>query len=159
MAGILDSWSSDYTYSSDEQIPSLDKRKTVDQIKKENLEASTKETIAKAKKIQKQQQDKKADGRIKRNRTSWNPAKVAVDALKKVGDDTANNIDAALKPISEQVANVGEFVDKNLLGIKDTEELTKRRRLRSGDKGERTKSEKEFKDKFNASREADAYHY
>jgi hypothetical protein len=155
MAGILDSWSSDYTYSSDEQIPSLDKRKTVDQIKKENLEAAANETIAKAKKIQKQQQDKKADGRVKRNRTSWNPAKVAVDALKKVGDDTANNIDAALKPISEQVANVGEFADKNLLGIKDTEELAKRRRLRSGDKGERTKSEKEFKDKFNAARKAD----
>lgn len=137
MPSILDSWSSDSDYNFNYQSPTLDKGKTLEQIQAENLEQKTKAAIQKSKQIKKEKAEKKAAGRPQQNRQTWNPAKVAQDAITKPLEGVGAKLDEVLAPVNKVVADVGEQVDKNLYGIKDTQELAKRRRLRSGDKVER----------------------
>ena len=143
-------WSSEATYNFSDQTPLLNSGKTQEQIDQENLDRETKAAIQKSRQIKKGKEKEKAAGRTQRNRQTWNPAKVAQEAIARPLSGVSAKLDEVLAPVNKVVADSGEQFDKNLLGIKDTEELAKRRRLRSGDKGERAKSAKEFKDKLSA---------
>jgi hypothetical protein len=136
-------WSSEAIYNFSDQTPLLNTGKTQDQIDAENLDRETKAAIQKSRKIKKAKEQEKAAGRTQRNRQTWNPAEVAKEAIAQPLQNISSKLDEVLAPVNKVVADVGEQVDKNLYGIKDAQELAKRRRLRSGDKGEVAKLKKE----------------
>jgi hypothetical protein len=138
-------WSSEATYNFSDQTPLLNSGKTQEQIDQENLDRETKAAIQKSRQIKKGKEKEKAAGRTQRNRQTWNPAKVAQEAIARPLSGVSAKLDEVLAPVNKVVADIGEQVDKNLYGIKDTQELAKRRRLRSNDKAEKAKLNEQFK--------------
>jgi hypothetical protein len=149
MPSLTDSWDSQYSYQDTTSVPAADTGKTNDQIEKENLERNTKAAINKSRQIKKEQQAAKAKGRTKKNRETWNPAALVGQTVLKTAQAP---FDALSNAVSPTVAAAGEFVDKNLYGIKDTQQLAKRKRQRLG---QPTQAEKAKLAKEDKQRQAD----
>ena len=132
MPSLVDSWDSQNSYEYSTNVPALDTGKTASQREAENLSRQTQAAIQKSRKIKEQKViDKaKAQGKTRKNRQTWNPAAVAGQAITQAVAGPLKAISNATDPI---VAAGGEFVDKNLYGIKDAKELAFRKRQRTGD--------------------------
>jgi hypothetical protein len=114
-------------------VSALDSGKTNSQIEEENRNKQTKAAIQKSRQIKEKiatdKAAKRAKGRPKRNRQTWNPAEVAGKAISGAVLAPFEAISDAAAPI---VAAGGEFVDKNIYGIKDVKQLEKRKQVRLG---------------------------
>lgn len=133
MPSLTDAWDSSFSYQDTTSVPAIDTGKSNSQLEKENLERDTKAAVKKSRQIkEKAAEDKakrRAKGRPKRNRQTWNPAEVA-------GKAVLNTIRAPFDALAEgaapAVAAAGEVIDRNLYGIRDTKKLEQRKQQRLG---------------------------
>ncbi len=155
MPSLTDSWDSQYSYQDTTSVSALDSGKTNSQIEEENRNKQTKAAIQKSRQIKEKaaadKAKKRAKGRPKRNRESWNPAQVLGQTI---GDAAKAPFEAVSDVVSPIAAAGGEWVDKNLYGIRDVKQLEKRKQVRLGKeksdlavKAEQTRGElkKQFK--------------
>jgi len=129
MPSLTDSWDSQFSYQDTAPVPAVDTKKTNSQIEEENQKRATQAAIKKSRQIkQKAEEDKakrRAMGRPKRNRQTWNPAEV-------VGKAVLDTVQKPFDAVSEAVAEGGEFIDKNFYGIRDVKRLEQRKQQRLG---------------------------
>lgn len=133
MPSLTDSWDSQYSYQDTTSVPAVDTGKTNSQIEEEIFNQKTQAAIQKSRQIkEKAAADKakrRAKGRPKRSRETWNPAQVLGQKIGEAASAPFQAISGAMTPAS---VAAGEFVDKNLYGIRDVKELEKRKQMRAG---------------------------